>query len=494
MRHYRQLILALGMAACWAQGHAQNLNGNRARQALDDFRREVRGELEDFRRKAMDDFISFLRNPWKEFEELPPVPKPKEEPVPPVVIPEEDKDKPVKDKPVVIEEVVTPPPVEPQPQPIEPIRDVPVKEEKTVQFSFFGTQAEVRCDASQCSPLKDLSPESIADAIALLFTDEFDILIADCLHLRDSLCLSDWAYLQMLDEMSQAIVGRGTNGATLLMAYVYLQSGYKMRLGCTDERLYMLYASRHQLFDRGYFLVDGDQYYGLSDIPAKMNISEAAFPKEKGLSLLITKSQQLSRDEKDGRSLASKAFPTVKLASKVNKNLMDFYATYPSSMLDGNVMTCWAMYANTPMDATLKKQIDEQLKPLLKELTPLQAVRRLLDLIQTGLAYEYDDKVWGHDRIFFAEETLFYPYADCEDRAILLTRLVRNLLGLRCILVFYPGHLACAVDFGEDEVKGDYIMLDDHRYVICDPTYIGAPVGVTMPDMDNQTAKVILLD
>ena len=74
-----------------------------------------------------------------------------------------------------------------------------------------------------------------------------------------------------------------------------------------------------------------------------------------------------------------------------------------------------------------------------------EAVSRLLNLVQTGFEYEYDEKVWGHDRPFFAEETLYYPFCDCEDRAILLSRLVRDLLGLRTLLVFYPGHLAMAV-------------------------------------------------
>lgn len=112
--------------------------------------------------------------------------------------------------------------------------------------------------------------------------------------------------------------------------------------------------------------------------------------------------------------------------------------------------------------------------------------------MQTAFVYEYDDKVWGGDRAFFPEETLYYPYCDCEDRSILFTRLVRDLLGLKCILVYYPGHLAAAVCF-TDSVSGDYIMLDGDRFTICDPTYIGAPVGLTMPDMDNQRAKVILL-
>ena len=39
----------------------------------------------------------------------------------------------------------------------------------------------------------------------------------------------------------------------------------------------------------------------------------------------------------------------------------------------------------------------------------------------------------------------------------------------------------------------DYILIDNERYIICDPTYIGAPVGMTMPKMNNMTAKIILL-
>src|SRR5574344_2037861 len=116
----------------------------------------------------------------------------------------------------------------------------------------------------------------------------------------------------------------------------------------------------------------------------------------------------------------------------------------------------------------------------------------LLKYVQTGFVYEYDDKVWGEDRAFFAEETLYYPYCDCEDRAILFTRLVRNLVGLKCALVYYPGHLAAAVHF-TDSVNGDYLQVNGERFTIADPTYINAPVGRTMPKMMNRSATAILL-
>ena len=123
-----------------------------------------------------------------------------------------------------------------------------------------------------------------------------------------------------------------------------------------------------------------------------------------------------------------------------------------------------------------------------------EAAECLLNFVQTAFVYEYDETVWGADRAFFSEETLFYPYCDCEDRSILFSRLVRDLLGLPVVLVYYPGHLASAVCFGDDNTTGDYIRLGNRSFVICDPTYIGAGIGVTMPGMDNTAAKVILLE
>ena len=163
-------------------------------------------------------------------------------------------------------------------------------------------------------------------------------------------------------------------------------------------------------------------------------------------------------------------------------------------MVDDDMMTRWAMYANTPMETEVKAQLYPQLVAQLKGLSQKEAVERILNWVQTGFEYEYDNKAWGHDRAFFTEETLFYPYCDCEDRSILLTRLVRDLLHLKCILVYYPGHLASAVELTGTDAKGDCIMLDGHKYIIADGTYINAPLGRTMPQMDNSTAKVILLE
>lgn len=67
---------------------------------------------------------------------------------------------------------------------------------------------------------------------------------------------------------------------------------------------------------------------------------------------------------------------------------------------------------------------------------------------------------------------------------------MRDLLGLDVVLLNYPGHLATAVKFKED-VIGDYIQLDDGKYIVCDPTYIGASIGEAMPDCRDEKAVIV---
>jgi hypothetical protein len=155
-------------------------------------------------------------------------------------------------------------------------------------------------------------------------------------------------------------------------------------------------------------------------------------------------------------------------------------------------MTRWGMLAKTPLFNNTGEQLTASLKEKIDGMSQRNAVERLLNWVQTGFEYEFDETIWGKDRAFFPEETLFYPYDDCEDRSILLSRLISDLLGLECLLVYYPGHLAMAVNFNEP-VKGDYVMLDGRKFVICDPTYIGSLVGETMPMVKDESTTIILL-
>lgn len=460
-----------------------------AEKAFAEFRRQAMGQYTHFRQRANDEYAAFMEQAWKEFRAAPAIPHPKDEKVKPVEYKEQGKQP--EPRPVKIEgEPVPAPIIPPQPKPQEPIQEEEAAVADTVGFSFYGTRGKVRFPKTARLSLRVADKASVSQAWKRLSAITANTLY-DCLQLRKELRLCDWAYLQMLKSLAHQCLA-DKNEATLLWAFLYGQSGYQVRLARHGDSLYLLAGSRHMIYERNYYVLVGGTFYPMDCEETSLEVCDLAYPGEQPLSLYVPQSQGLAYAPSEPRQIASLRYPDVVAEVRTNKNLMKFYDAYPASELNGNVMTRWEMLANTPMDPHVSETLYPALKAAIAGKDEKEAANRLLNWVQTGLVYEYDDKVWGGDRAFFAEETLHYPYCDCEDRAILYTRLVRDLLGLNAILVYYPGHLACAVEF-KQEVKGDYISLDGHRYVITDPTYIGAPVGRTMLGMDNQAAKVILL-
>lgn len=457
------------------------------------FRKQAQAQYEQFRQKAISDYAAFMRKAWQSFEASPALTLPEDEKVEPVVAPKRDNRDERKSQLVLTDgSPVVMPAVPQQPLPLNPIREQDEEESEYVDFLLYGTPMHVRFTHREQFSLANLDEVTVANVFERLQSADYNNTIRDCLELRIRHQLCDWAYLKMLDAFSKACFS-SPDEATLLMAFIFQQSGYQMRLGVADGHLLMLFASHHIIFGRTYFTIDNDTFYPYGRDVKTMKICEAAYPKEYPLSLMVPQVQMLADDRSAERRLTSAAYSDLSLDVSVNRNLLAFYSEFPVSKLNSDMMTQWSVYANAPLEQHVSSTLLPVLREKLSSLSEQETVERLLNWVQTAFKYEFDDKVWGHDRSFFAEETLYYPYCDCEDRSILLSRLVRDLLGLKTILIHYPGHLAMAVGFTE-EVAGDFIELDGKRFVVCDPTYINAPVGMTMPGMNNQTAKVILLE
>jgi hypothetical protein len=318
--------------------------------------------------------------------------------------------------------------------------------------------------------------------------------ILDCLELRKEHALNDWTYLNLLYAFSKEIFGVDTNEAMLLTGYLFCQSGYKVRFGRSGEEILMLFSTQHCIYGKSCYLIEGDYFYVFDkSVEDRLEICPGSYPNETPLSLLIQEQPILDLSASQPRVLTSSAYPDMRVNIIINENIVNLCSEYPSSFIDNDFMTRWAMYANAPLADDVRDSLYSQLKCHIADCTQLEAVSKLLNWVQTAFVYEYDDNVWGDDRPFFAEETLFYPYCDCEDRAILLSHLVRDLVDLDVILVYYPGHLAMAVAF-TDDVKGDHIMVENRKYVICDPTFINASVGRSMPGLETDEICVIKLN
>ena len=244
-------------------------------------------------------------------------------------------------------------------------------------------------------------------------------------------------------------------------------------------------GSKEKIYRYKYFVMDNVKYYIIdrSMQNKSMYVYDRAFPNEQLLSLAMRQPKiQLNKTEQ--RTLVAKNYPNVSVTIEFNKNLLDFYNDYPIS---GQ----WNYYSKASISDVAKQELYPVLQHAIEGKNDLEAVNILLDFVQTGLEYKTDQEQFGYERPLYPDESMFYPFCDCEDRSILFSCLVRELVGLDVVLLNYPSHLTTAVHFNED-VKGDYLMVDDEVYVICEPTFLkGAPVGRSGPQFRNQKPTVI---
>lgn len=470
----------------------------RAQEGYANFRTQKTESYESFRRKANAEYADFLRQAWKSYNAFQgdAIPKEEQTPNPPVIYKGERKSlAPVQSKPIEVVTVPSPTP-KVQPQPIAPIPAPQVlpQQKKYWEIPLYGISLRMLQAEIPSFQLPSVSENHVASAWSQLSDHGCDLLLSEVLRLRKEHSLCDWAYLQMLHAVSKKAFSSDRNKATMLMAYLYCQSGYRMKFASADECLYMLFASEHNIMQRPYWKVDGQKFYAFDCEVNRLKISSAGFVKDQPLSLHITGTLRLPEQLSEPRKLVSKGVYALEVESVTDRTLIDFYNHYPSSSVGDAFMTRWAMYANTPLGTSARNRLYPQLRAAISGKETREAVSILLNFMHTAFVYEYDNKVWGGDRAFFPEETLFYPYSDCEDRSILFSLLVRDLLGLDCALVYYPGHLATAVALPESQVQGDYFVLGGRKFVVCDPCYINASVGMTMPKMNNSEAKLYILE
>lgn len=454
------------------------------------------------------DFARFLEKEWKSVPLGTVVKKKRDDEIKPIIRDEkEDKDK----KDLIIRGTVIPIIKDERPQP-KPI--VPIKENKLTAdystFSYYDTPMKVRWGEASQFKFANLSNKEIANAYRKLSTPAYRNLLHDCLALRKEYHLCDWAYYKLLETMAVAACGKGTNEAVFLQGVLYAQSGYTMRYAIDGKKkLHLLCRMTGGVYDCSPYTIDGKIFYLLDGTkPATLNYCPQGLKGEQAMSLEINEVPLLAKKLSDERTILSRN-RTIEVKSRINKNLINFFNDYPTSWKDNNFMTRWAFYANTPVSDEIRNNVYPQLREKLKNLPPVTAVNLLLNWVQPlpeadankpenrniSFPYGYDNAIWGKDRAFFAEETMYYPYSDCEDHAILFSHLVRDLLGLDVILVYYPQHLGAAVCFNT-EVAGDAIEVNGRKFVVADPTSRGR-VGTTMyqfRDTKRKDIEVILLN
>ena len=335
----------------------------------------------------------------------------------------------------------------------------------------------------KCS-LNGLNENAIADAYEALCNSDYKPLLADCAQIRKDLRLNDWGVFTLVRQVADTYCGTA-NESIVMQQFLLNEMGYKARMArkATEDKMMLFVATDCSIYAHPYITLNGQNYYNLSgnNEQCQFYMCQKDSPKAKN-----SVGMQLKEAPLFPGTVVSSTHQATGSAAKVTvdvpKALMDFYKDYPQCD--------YSVYFNAPVNAAMENRILSSLAPLVQGRNEADAANILINFVQTAFQYQTDGQQFGYEKPFFVEELFYYPYSDCEDRAMLFSYLVRKLLGLDVVLLDYPEHIATAVRFNGN-VSGDYLMVNGRKYIVCDPTYIGASIGMTMPRYKTVSAKVL---
>ena len=399
---------------------------------------------------------------------------------------------PVKPQPVAPKAEPTTPakpqatPVKPQPKPkAKPAVQSSLQKEfyPSVAINYCNTKLYI--DASMKGVINITSSQecAVADGYEALCRSNYKPLIANCQQAQKDFRLNDWGVFLFVKTAAEALCN-DENSCIVMQQFLLNELGYRAKMARRGDRnqLLLFVATDCMVYGHPYFTKEGLNYYNINGTEActfymcNQDSKKAKTPVAMRLNNVPALNSGVVSRQRTNKA------GNVSVSVNVSKSLMDFYASMPQCD--------YGVYAKAPVAGSLAQEVLGTLRPLVQGKSEVDAANLLLNFVQTGFKYATDEEQFGFEKPFFVEELFYYPACDCEDRSVLFGWLVRELLGLDVVYLDYPNHIATAVQFKGD-VKGDFLTVDGKRYTVCDPTYIGASIGMTMPNLRSAGVSIL---
>ena len=449
--------------------------------------RKLQQEYNDFVKKRNEEFAQYLEKEWASyttFKANKPVEMPKP-PAPPKFEPPKQVVAPVKVKTIEPPVVLLPQREEPKPV----LVPIPVKvgRKMLVPFDFFGQQVTLKADPAFLNfSLGQVGQNEISRFWRKICESDYGDIILQINVLKEQMNLNDWGVYQLMNQFSARISNRNDNAKTLYTWFLMTVSGYKSRLAfnSANQKLYLLSPATQELFNCQFLKFNGQEYYFLGEkgegIGSVQTYDEEYGQTSRRINLIVSKPLNFKEKYQTRKLNFASEYPEFEVNVPLNE--MAFYATYPQ--------TEFSVYMGAPLHPSLQEAVLNYFAKYTKNKSSTEITSTLLEFTQKAFAYKTDDAQFGSEKWFFPDEVFYYPYCDCEDRAALFSWLVYNIARLDVVGVLFPGHMSTAVLFPK-EVPGDFVFSQQKKYLICDGTFIGAPIGMCMPQFAGKSGQII---
>ena len=354
-----------------------------------------------------------------------------------------------------------------------------------IVFRFYGQQISINYDKLLVlSKISFLSEDSISGFWTSFARSNSNQLVDQLMDYRDLLGMGDWGYFQLVKATSNHIFTGNVLNADLLTWALMIRSGFDVRLAFNQNSTTVIFPSENTIFSKQFVVIGETRFY---------------LDREMRSQLLVT-CQNPFRDNVGRidlnfyKSLNFNGKPTIRMISfpwnnksyefsmRYNPEVIRFYKEYPQT--DAYV------YFGAPVSSVLKENLIEQFYPILSKMDRLESAAFLQQFVQKEFVYISENQKDEFHKNRFAEEIIASKSGDDRSKAVLYSWLVRILLHLPVVGVQFPEYYSTAVCY-DSSLDGNYYYLNREKYYITDPTYLNAPIGVTMPAFEGLTPQLI---
>ena len=364
---------------------------------------------------------------------------------------------------------------------------------KNVVLDFYGIKEEIPFSDNKCLPRIGATEQDASNGWKILSDSDFMMTIEAFLAMQRKYSLSDWALYSAVKKFTDAVyIAEYINEKILTQMFLLNQMQYRARVGSVGGELILLLPFTRPVYQVSYISDGSDELYIFSYSRISMQdplytFSDDFSAANRKLDLVIDKQMMVGKEFYRMKKMPEWSEAVGEdVMVPLNIPFIKFTLDYPQSDL--------SIYHRSDVDSKLKDVVFTFIKyKMIKDtMDTEESVSFVLRLIQRGFEYKTDYEMFGRAKPLFIEESFYYGANNCKDRVLLFSWIVEDLLGLDVVVFCYKGHVACGVMM-PDSVAGDSFEYEGRRYVMCDPTYIGAPVGATMPKYRNVQPQIIRL-
>lgn len=360
-------------------------------------------------------------------------------------------------------------------------------EEKEVSFDFYGNRLTIDIPAPyEQFEMSGISEKAVSKAWELFESYGNSKLLSRLVKFKSQLNLNDWGVYELVRMFADEVFKYDRRLATVCAVNVMNHLGLDVRMARLGNALIPIFSAKQTIYSCNYIEMDGMKYY-LPDNNGKKSGNIYTYRCQPSsyltpLDMKIGSAPNFNRESEVRQWHSDILKKEIRLGQ--DTDLIDFYGNYPHMNLD--------IYARCLPSELFSKQILKEIAAKVGSAKDADCVNLLLKLMHYDFQYKTDIEQFSREKVFFVEENFFYDFNDCEDRSVLFSWLVRNLAGLRVAMLEYEDHVNCAVAVpGID--KGMYLNIRGIKYYVCDPTYIGASIGMSPKPAESKPSKIWLL-